>query len=245
VTEKLDSVLGVIDTLSPEEQRTVRDYIRRRVPIHQLESEWSTSAEAILAAIARSTDLTQRGIRGILAEAIFEQSIVPQVHSSGWASATITGDQAYDFLISKEGKNVRIQVKLQRKEKQLPKEYAARSRAALDCPTGKIYVAEVQKTRGGEKAGVKTRPYRFGEFDLLAVSMHPSTGSWDKFMFTVGSWLIPRKTDNTLIEIFQPVPGIPDEHWTDDIATAISWFESGVTKQLYKQAAPATGLTLF
>ena len=31
--------------------------------------------------------------------------------------------------------------------------------------------------------GLATRPYRFGEFDILAVSMHPSTNDWNRFMY--------------------------------------------------------------
>lgn len=213
--------------------RTVRDHLRRRVPLHPLEEAWGATAEAILTAIARSTDLTQRGIRGILAEAMFEQSVLPPMVSAGWNTEAITGDQAFDFLLQKNGSRVRIQVKLQRRERGTPKDYAARSRAALNCPEGRIYVVEVQKTRSGEKNGEKTRPYRFGDFDLLAVSMHPSSGDWNRFFFTVGGWLLPRKSDATLIEIFQPVPEHPDGFWTDDASLAVQWFQSGVQRRMY------------
>jgi hypothetical protein len=64
-----DEVCGLIEKASEEEQRFILAYLRHRVHLHPLEAEWSTTAEAILTAIARSSDLTLRGIRGILAEA--------------------------------------------------------------------------------------------------------------------------------------------------------------------------------
>jgi hypothetical protein len=151
----------------------------------------------------------------------------------GWGAAKIVGDQPYDFLIERGQAQVRIQVKLQRKQRGEPKEYAARSRAALKCPPGKIYVVEVQKTRSGEKGGEKTRPYRFGDFDILAVNLHRATGRWERFAFTVGSWLLPRAKEPNLIEIFQPVPIAPDQYWTDDLSRCIKWFLDGSAKRLY------------
>jgi hypothetical protein len=228
-----DEVCSLIEQASEEEQRIILAYLRERVPLHTLEKEWNTTAEEILTAIARSSDLTLRGIRGILAEAVFEKRLLPEVERNGWGAAKIVGDQSYDFLIERGKVRVRIQVKLQRKEQGEPKEYAARSRAALRCPPGKIYVVEVQKTRSGEKAGEKTRPYRFGDFDILAVNLHPATERWERFAFTVGSWLLPRAREPNLIEIFQPVPITPDEYWTDDLNHCIEWFLSGTQKQLY------------
>ena len=143
------------------------------------------------------------------------------------------GEQSYDFLLEREASQVRVQVKLQRKEGGVPKEYAAKSRAALKCPTGTIHVVEVQKTRSGEVDGQKTRPYRFGDFDILAVNLHTSTGHWERFAFTVGSWLLPRKDDATLIQIMQPVAVTPDDYWTDDLSRCIEWFLAGTTKRLY------------
>ena len=94
-------------------------------------------------------------------------------------------------------------------------------------------MAEVQKTRSGEKGGKQTRPYHFGDFDILAVNLHPATGDWRRFMFTVGCWLIPRRQDETLIEIFQPVPVVPDQFWTDDLDRCIAWFLDGAKKRMY------------
>lgn len=233
MSELTDEICELIDRSSEEERSVVLDYFRQRVPLHPLEQQWSTTAEAILTAIGRSSDLTQRGIRGILAEATFEKTVLPNLEVSGWNMIAIVGDQAYDFVLEKSGSRVRIQVKLQRKQAGVPKEYASRSRARLNCPSGAMYVVEVQKTRSGEKNGLKTRPYRFGDFDILAVSLHPSTGNWKHFIYTVGNWLRPRPQQPELIEIFQPVPACPDQYWTDDLSQCIDWFLEGEVNRLY------------
>jgi hypothetical protein len=96
-----------------------------------------------------------------------------------------------------------------------------------------MHVVEVQKTRSGQRKGVKARPYRFGGFDILAVNMHPSTGDWKRFMFTVGAWLLPHRSAPDLIETFQPVPSRPDDYWTDDLGRCIQWFQSSAQRRLY------------
>ena len=228
-----EEVCRLVDGLSEEDRRLVLNYLRQRLPLHPLEEQWGTPAEAILTAIARSSDLTLRGIRGILAEATFEEAVLPQLGSSGWESIAIVGDQTYDFVLEKAATRVRIQVKLQRKEAGVPKEYSAHARASLNSPPGPMHVVEVRKTRSGQKHGEKTRPYRFGDFDILAVNLHPSTGDWRRFVYTVGNWLLPRRQEQALIEIFQPVPTLPDEYWTDDLGRCIDWFLAGEQKRLY------------
>ena len=228
-----DKICELIERSTEEERRLVLNYLRQHLPLHPLEQRWGTAAEGILTAIARSSDLTHRGIRGILAEATFAETVLPQLAVAGWNGITITGDQAYDFLLEKGSARVRIQVKLQRRQSGIPKEFAARSRSALKCPDAKFYVVEVQKTRSGEKAGQKTRPYRFGDFDILAVNLHPSTGDWRRFVYTVANWLLPRSKEQQLIEIFQPVPDGTDEYWTDNLDRCIGWFLAGTQKRLY------------
>src|ERR1035437_1110676 len=132
MSELTDEVCRLIEHATPEEQRIILVYLRERVPLHTLETEWSTTAEEILTAIARSSDLTLRGIRGILVEAIFEKRLLPELERDGWGAVKIVGDQPYDFLVERGQAQVRIQVKLQRKERGEPKEYATRSRASLD-----------------------------------------------------------------------------------------------------------------
>lgn len=228
-----DQIRDLLEQCDEKERALVIQYLRQRTLLHPLEQEWGTTAEAILTAIARSNDLTQRGIRGILAEATFEETVLPKIEESGWKTIPIVGDQAYDFIIKKSNLSVRIQVKLQRRERLVPKVYSARARAALKCPSGTMYVVEVQKTRTGNRKGQKTRPYRFGDFDILAVNLHPSTGDWKRFIFTVAGWLLPRSNDSDLIEIYQPVPLCPDEYWTNDFNLSVDWFVKGETKRLY------------
>ena len=230
-----DDVIALIKQATDGERRLVLRYLQQYIPPHALEVEWNTTAEEILTAIARSSDLTLRGIRGILAEATFGRRVIPNLEPHGWQAIKVIGDQSYDFLLARDAARVRVQVKLQRKERGTPKEYSGRSRAAFNRPDGKVWVVEVQKTRSGEKAGVKTRPYRFDDFDILAVSLHPSTGEWEQLMYTVGNWLLPRASDPDLIEIFQPVPSAKDEYWTDDLSECIEWFLRGEQRRLYAQ----------
>jgi hypothetical protein len=96
-----------------------------------------------------------------------------------------------------------------------------------------MFVVETQRTRGGKTdRGEDTRPYRFGEFDILAVSLHPSTGRWDRFLFAVGYWLLPRPEREIQLLKFQPVPQEPNDDWTDDFQTAVEWLREGRQKRI-------------
>src|SRR5205085_4298362 len=95
------------------------------------------------------------------------------------------------------------------------------------------YVVETQKSRKGvDVEGNDTRPYRFGEFDILAVSMEPVTRDWKSFRFTLGRWLLPRPDNSKLMRKYQPVSFMPDEDWTDSLATCLEWLASGVEKTI-------------
>lgn len=69
----LQEIRRLLESLSTEEMREILVLIRRNygITIHPLEVDWSTTAEAILQAIYEAPDLTQRGVRGVLAEATF------------------------------------------------------------------------------------------------------------------------------------------------------------------------------
>lgn len=96
-----------------------------------------------------------------------------------------------------------------------------------------FYVVETQRTRGGKTtAGEETRPYRFGEFDLLAVSMGASQGRWSAFRYTVQRWLLPSDKDAAHLNIYQPVPPAPNEFWTDDFVTCVGWLRSTVQQRI-------------
>jgi hypothetical protein len=101
-----------------------------------------------------------------------------------------------------------------------------------------LYVVEVQKTRGGfdPQTNEDTRPYHFGEFDVLAVNLHPSTRDWNRFLYTVSDWLIPRSPNAALIEIFQPVAQAPNDVWTDKLETCLDWFGAHESKRIFEIA---------
>lgn len=191
MSESLENVRRLLDQCTIEEQAALLDYLKARLPQHPLEKALGVSADVILSAISRSTDLTKRGVRGIIAEAIFERHVLAALE--GWEAVAIVGDHPYDFLITSKvfkPQDVRIQVKLQRMKTQRA---MLASEANRNYPAD-MYVAEVQKTRGGIdlQTGEDTRPYRFGEFDILAVNMHPSAGDWNTFLYTLSKWLLPR-----------------------------------------------------
>jgi hypothetical protein len=218
VTRK-DEILELLKQCSAEERREIFNYLRKEFPIHQLEADLNTQAEVILEAMARSSDLTMRGIRGIIAEAAFLVDVLQKLER--WKTVQIVGDAAYDFLIADDTGEVSIQVKMQRREKGVP------------LVRGDKFVVETQRTRTGkDAAGGATRPYRFGEFDILAVSLHPSTNEWSQFLYTVGTWLRPRANDPHLLEVFQPVSPHPTDDWTDELETCIEWFRSGIRRTI-------------
>ena len=238
MSEPLETIRNLIDECSDEQRRALKLYLRKIAP-HPLEREWGIDADTILSAISRSSDLTKRGVRGIIAEAIFVNEVIPTLESSGWLPVDMVGDYPYDAMLKKGVLAARIQVKLQRLEEGAPKLYYPKH-----YEKGTLFVVEVQKTRTGEKTSkktlpgtgttitttesvtVNTRPYSFGDFDILAVNMHPSSGSWRNFRYTVASWLLPRPANKGLVEIIQPVAAIPNEAWTDDLSTCLSWYEN-------------------
>lgn len=247
MSEKTDSVKQLIDSLSASELESLTAYLRSKLPQHPLEEKWAINSNLILDAIFRSQDIIQRGIRGVIAEAVFEAQILPAL--PGWHPVRLVGDLPYDFAIRREtdDREVRIQVKLQRTERGKP---LIRGIYGPDK-----FIVEVQKTRSGTKrkpkqgvstetaptAPEQTRPYQFGDFDILAVNTQPSTGEWTRFMYTVADWLIPRAGNKNLIEIMQPVSAKRSDVWTDDMGECIRWLLSGEKRVIFDiQAAKQT-----
>jgi hypothetical protein len=246
MSDNIEAAKKIINTLTVDEQRAVYAYLRAKVAPHPLESKWETTADIIMGAINRSADITQRGIRGIIAEAAFEAEILPGLQ--GWENVKVEGEQPYDFRLRElqGGASVTIQIKLQRTEGGVPKKGTKLRQ--------EYFIVEVQRTRTGtttvpakpvaakpgeiteivKETTVKTRPYSFGDFDLLAVNMHPSTRNWSRFMYTVAAWLIPRKTDAKLIDIMQPVSATRTDVWTDNLQECITWFKSGEKRIVYQ-----------
>lgn len=248
MSEKTENVRTLIESLTPSELKGLADYLRSKLPKHALEQKWEISYELILDAIHRSQDIVQRGVRGVIAEAVFEAKVLPSI--KGWHSAPIIGDLPYDFDLRRDSddRQIKIQVKLQRTQKGEPL-----SRKLFGTDT---FIVEVQKTRSGTKrklkeavsresaptAPEKTRPYQFDDFDIIAVNMQPSTHDWTRFMYTVGSWLMPRAGDKKLIEIMQPVARNRNQVWTDNLEECIGWRLSSRKKVIFDVEAAKKAL---
>jgi hypothetical protein len=173
-------------------------------------------AEIILEALDRSSDLTLRGIRGIIGEATFVLEIIPQL--KGWKNIMPEGEHPYDALLEDAVTSVKVQCKMQRRLKGQP---LIRHGNAI---------VEVQRTRAGMRNGENTRPYKFGEFEVLAVCMEPSHGRWNSFQYIPERWLFQRTQDPKLIDILQPVSLTPDHVWTNDFDEVVSRLRSDVPR---------------
>lgn len=197
----------LVSLRSLDDRKRLFESLRKQFPIHDLEKEFNAFAEVILEAIARSPDITKRGIRGLLAEAAFIRDVIPKVESEGWKDVTpplAAGDNAptFDAILGRDGIKVRIQVKTQRRDAGQP--WVKR----FPQPWGECYVVETQRTRGGKdkKTGLATRPYQYGQFDVLATCMWASTGDWNNFRYALGKDLLPKDDGSDFIATLQPIP---------------------------------------
>lgn len=216
MSDPLSEIKARILARPDADQRELLGWLRERHPIHELEAEFGAPAEVILEAISRASDLSRRGVLGLIAEASFKVEILDRF--DGWEDTGVEGDLSYDFLIARAERKVRIQVKRQRLVKGQPMVYAG---------SGGLYVAETQRSRTGKHrtTGEDTRPYRFGEFDVLAVCMQPVTGDWTSFRYTPAPWLVPRNDRHDWIKTLQPVSLEPNTDWTDSLALCLEWLD--------------------
>lgn len=238
-TNAVEEIQNLLESCSQEQRHQIFQQLRKEFPLHPLEAEWNAPAELILEAIMRAPIISQRGVYDLIAQAAFELYVVHNLQ--GWKSLPVPGRPAYDFLLSDEVGEVRIQLKVQRRifdsahtVKEAPATYRPMiaQEAARYLPAD-MYVVETQRTRSGQgSAGERARPYRFGEFDILAVSMHPSTNDWSSFMYTVARWLLPRREDDQLLREFQPVAMEPNDVWTDNFAACVGWLRSGIVRRV-------------
>ena len=228
MNHRLDQIRELLDSCSKEQRQSVFQELRKDFPIHEIEKTLNVEAEIILEAISRAGDLTLRGIRGIIAEAAFKTKVVGTLQ--GWIEQTPAGNHPFDFVLTDGHGDIRVQVKMQRQKNHRP----MMANEGYRFLPSDMHVVETQRTRGGRHptTGENTRPYKFDEFDILAVALHPSTGDWSRFLYTVNSWLLPRAEDQNLMLKFQPVPAAPNQNWTDDFLTCVSWFRSGQTRQM-------------
>lgn len=217
VPDPLAEIKSLLDSRPPEEQREVLRWLRQKHPIHQLEADFGAPADVILEAISRASDLSRRGVLGLIAEAAFKVNVIDALED--WVDDQVVGDVPYDFQISKHDRRVRIQVKRQRLVRGQPMRYPG---------APEFFVAETQRSRRGvdTETGEDTRPYRFGEFDILAVCMQPATGDWTSFRFTLGSWLVPRAGQPSWIKVLQPVSLQPNRDWSSSLMESIAWLDA-------------------
>lgn len=186
-----------LNSLTEDERRDLFRELRKVYQIHELEAAFGAPAEVILEAIHRAPELTRRMLRGVIADAAFAQFVVPMLGQRGWKDVTPIGNFSFDHLLQDDIGTISVQVKLQRSEKGQP---VVTTGTKYGLAAG-MYMVEPQRTRGGTKRGAngngeedtKTRPYRYGEFDVIAVSLQPSTKDWKSFRYSVGNWLLPGK----------------------------------------------------
>lgn len=219
----LASIKKLLPQCNDEERAALFAELRTTHQIHEFEHVIGAPAEMILEAVHRAPELTRRMLRGVIADAAFAQNVVPSL-APHWQDVTPEGNYAYDYKLSDEQGPLTVQVKLQRSEKGAPV-IKDGTRYGFE---NKVYVTETQKTRTGTDADDnKTRPYRYGEFDILAVSMQPSTGKWDRYMYTVGRWLVQGKNPDEMATM-QPVAMDSGTYWTNDFDEAAKWVRSDV-----------------
>lgn len=218
----LTTIRELLAQCSPEERAALFRELRAVHQIHEFEAVIGAPAEMILEAVHRAPELTRRMLRGVIADAAFRTFVVPAVAPHGWQDVTPPGNFAFDYKLDDGAGPVTVQIKLQRSERGSP---VVKNGARYGF-AGEVFMTETQKTRTGTDGEEnQTRPYRYGEFDLLAVSMQPSTGRWDRYMYTLGRWLLPSKQEGEMATL-QPVTMTPGEFWTDDFRTAAQWFRT-------------------
>ena len=209
----IEQIRALLAKCSDEQRRQVFEELRATIPIHPFETRMNAKAEVILEALDRAGSLTLRGIRGIIGEATFVREVVPSL--AGWEDVTSPGDLPYDAALRDGASTIKVQVKMQRRA------------AGVAWLRNGAAVVEVQRTRGGKRDGEDTRPYRFGEFDILAVCMEPSHARWNSFHYIPERWLNPRLSNAALLEIMQPVALEPDAIWTNNFDEAVRRLRSG------------------
>lgn len=230
----VEQIKALLEQCTKDQRLQIFNLLRKEFPIHPLEDKLNAKAEVILEAFSKANDLTLRGLRGIIAEACFVVDVVGGLKD--WKDVTPPGDFAYDCLLEDTTGRVRVQIKMQRMKQQRP---MIADEAYRFLPAG-MFVTETQRTRGGlDVKGEKTRPYRFGEFDILGVCLHPSTGKWTDFVYTVANWLIPDPQAPTCMLKFQPVSVREDLDWTKDFLKCVAWFRSGQGKQICAELVKA------
>lgn len=238
---EVEEVKRLLDGMNEQQRRSVSLYLRSLLPAHPVEERLMISSEGILDALDRAGDFTFRMIRGVFAEAAFATDVLPTI-AERWRLVPTVGDRAFDFLLTDVPAHVtaaaglpypavRLQVKMQRSEGKEPLHANQVWRTRVNWPADH-YIVELQKSRKGQKKGISTRPYRFDEFDLVAVSLGPARGRWGAFIYTVARWLLPDPANPGNILLYQPVPPNDNDCWTTDFNLAVEWLRRGEDRRI-------------
>jgi hypothetical protein len=108
LTQVTDSIKKLLEDCTLDERKEVRLQVDALVP-HPLEVELKTDASTILDAINRSGDIGKRGIRGLVAEAVFERDALPAAKAVGWMPVVEkTTNPLFDFHLERDGHKVRF-----------------------------------------------------------------------------------------------------------------------------------------
>ena len=94
-----------VRSCTPEQKQRIFAEIRDSILIHELERAFNVRTEIILEAISRASDLTQRGVRGVIAETVFALDVLPT--ATGWQSEPPIGNVAYDAVLQRNGERMR------------------------------------------------------------------------------------------------------------------------------------------
>ncbi|MEX1180074.1 MAG: hypothetical protein WEB63_04595 [Cucumibacter sp.] len=226
-SETVAAIRDLLKNCTSEERAIVFRELRPGHQIHEFENVIGAPAETILDALHRAPELTRRMLRGVVADASFRAFIVPALEKAGWKDVTPEGNHSFDYMLGDKKGAISVQVKLQRSRLGAP----VNQRGARFGIDQDVFLVETQRTRSGRDGEENTRPYRFGEFDVLAVSMQPSTGRWDQFMYSPGDWLIEAANPGEMATL-QPVAATPNETWTNSFEEVADWFRSGLKRKV-------------
>jgi excisionase family DNA binding protein len=246
---KMDQIERLLNSLSAEQRRSIFNRLRGEFRIHRIEEVVGMDAERILEAFSRAVKATPM-LLGILAEPAFEEYVLKELSGDQWTYGIAPSGQAYDFLVGEKGTEsnpIRIQVKLQKGDKGIPVHGKPKAKKYLFSK--EMLIVETQRSRKGSrrKKGPKasegedielegaekgTRPYVFGQFDILAVSLYYSGRKWDKFMFTLEKWLLPDPESPGNLATYQPVSPVSNNDWTDNLAQCLEWRREGRTSRI-------------
>ena len=208
--------------------------LRRQHLLHEFEKIIGAPAEMILEAVHRAPELTRRMLRGVIADAAFRTFAIASLEPTGWKDVTPEGNFAFDYKLDDGNGPITVQVKLQRSERGSPVVKSG-TRYGFDSD---VFIAETQKTRTGTDGDEnQTRPYRYGEFDILAVSMQPSSARWDRYMYTLGRWLVQGRNASEVATL-QPVGTRTNDFWTDDFTIAAQWLRADDAGKRMANSAP-------